>query len=198
MIQKKLKMFPVNDSSLKQLKKICYKDILSMFTEIFKNEQIQFVCIDVIWAKFEDEISKEFQINSPRKDKMHAMYVMEFQDKEENDLWGYYQPFSGKFYIVDKSLMLDAEDCIAENVQFPLGYCKNNIKYNLFEVARNSRCFKVRRKWFSIEKKLVACEDRTTIKTMHSTQETSAVDDFHYGDVLAMEIKHYKPMHIIN
>lgn len=194
MEEKKLKVFPVNDSSLKQKKKICYKDILSMFTEIFKNEKIEFVCIDIIWAKFESEISKELEIISPRTDEKHAMFVMEL----ENENYGYYQPFSGKLLLADRNLMLDAEDCIDANVQFPLGYCKNKIKNDLFEVVRNSRCFKVRRKWFSIEKKFVACEDRTTVKTMHSTEDVSACEDFHHGEALAMEIKRYKPMYIVN
>lgn len=198
--EKKLKMFPVNDSSLKQKSKIHYKDIKAIVADILKNEKLRIWILDLYYLAFDAELFSQMKLIPSDNNKKFVVYFFRLIDKYNDDYLGVYQPFSGEFYMLGSDSFIRLYDFHGKDVEFPLGYCKYPIgnRSDLFEVSQCSRCYKVATHWFSDNKTLVAYQDRCTTKIMHSTEEINPKDDFQCREVVSMEIKHYKKMYITN
>ena len=185
----------VNDSILAQKKKICYKDVLAVVTETLRERKFYIQNVSLVWLRFSQEVEPFVHCRSPRTDGFHAGYFLDLRPYEGNVIFGFYQPFSGKVYIIESKCLCDAE-AVVGNLQFPLAFRKTQTRRTsneYFDVKRLSRCFKVGRKCFSFNYVLTACEDREVVKTVVSTPSSLAEDAFYEEEILT-EIQRNSPM----
>lgn len=198
--EQKVKMFPVNDSSLKQLKKIRFKDIKAVVAEMLKNEKLRIEELDFYRIICDDNLISQMKLTPLGVYKYYAVYFFRLNDRYNNSCWGIYQPFSGEFYVIDCEDLHQYYNFNYKNVRFPMGYCKTQVVNSgkLFEVCQSSRLYKITTHWFSDNKTLVACEDSATTKVVYSTLEISPYEDFKSVEIVAWEEKKYIPMYLTN
>ncbi len=184
--------FQVNDSILAQKKKICYKDILAVVAEMLKQQKFQIKDISLVWLSFSQKAAEVIRYRSPRTDGFHAGYFLDLEPWGGDVVFGFYQPFSGKVYVV-KSECLDNVKAVSGNLQFVLSYHKTQTSRDCFDVKRLSRCFSISQEMLSSNQVLTACEDREILKTVLSTHSSLAEDAF-YEKELFHDMKHNSPM----
>ncbi len=185
----------VNDSILAQKKKIYYQDILAVVAKTLKQQKFYIQDGSLVWLKFSREVDRLVHCRSPRTSGSHAGYFLDLCPYKGNVVFGFYQPFSGKVYVIDSKELEDAE-AVEGNLQFNLDFRKmqtNRMFGEYFDIKRLSRCFEVCKKCFSSEYVLTACEDREVVKTVVSTSSSSAEDAFYEKEV-SSNIKRYSPM----
>ena len=155
-----LEVCELNDTVLSVLRKFRLKQVLSVLNPVleakYQIEQISFV-----WLKFAKNDLVEQNFRSLKDDDTHAVFWLLLR-QEDKQMYGIYQPFSGKLYVISRGLVSSVKPIVAgEFVRFVLKYTSFKDPFSRYTtVRRQSRCFMVQKRWFKNELQLCAKEDR--------------------------------------
>lgn len=189
-----LEVCELNDTVLSVLRKIRLKQVLSVLNPVleakYQIEQISFV-----WLKFAKNDLVEQNFRSLKDDDTHAVFWLLLR-QEDKQMYGIYQPFSGKLYVISRGLVSSVKPIVAgEFVRFVLKYTSFKDPFSRYTtVRRKSRCFMVQKKWFKNELQLCAKEDRIEERDV-ICNEGIALENAFYVESKSEHLNSYKAMY---
>lgn len=191
---KVLEVYEVNDTVLSVLRKIRLKQVLSVLNPVleakYQIEQISFV-----WLKFAKNDLVEQNFRSLKDDDVHTVFWLLLR-RENQQVYGIYQPFSGKLYVISRGLVSSVKPIVAgEFVRFVLKYTSFKDPFSRYTtVRRQSRCFMVQKRWFKNELQLCAKEDRIEERDV-ICNEGIALENAFYLESPSENFNSYKAMY---
>lgn len=187
------KIIVVDDSIIEEKSKISCKTVLDFMEEKLVSEGYEILDSDVCNLKISAGHPQAPAFDMQRNDGTFSAFAFKLE-KFGYEFYAVYQPFSGMFGVFRDSCIRKAGSLYGQKVQFDICYYSHRCEcYNKLFACRRSRCYKVKRRWFSDILMLSACEDRMVSREVKGF-DGDVKNTFYRGEIMAVKINKYSPM----